>query len=179
MRKLRPFVLGACCAVLLFAHAAARAAAQDLSEVSRLHRTGNHADALAMADSALAANPKDAQMRFLKGVILAESRRSAEAIAVFQGLTEDFPELPEPYNNLAALHAGQGDYERARVALEQALRSNPGYATAHENLGDVHAMLASRAYARASALDPSNTRASIKLALARELFAAQRAGDGR
>ena len=176
MRKSRRFLLGTCCAVLLFAQVPTGAAEQDSSEVTRLHRGGNHVDALALADKVLTANPKDTQMRFLKGVVLAESRRSAEAIAVFQGLTEDFPELPEPYNNLAALHAGQGDYERARIALEQALRGNPGYAIAHENLGDVHAMLASRAYARAATLDPSNSRTSTKLALVRELFAPKRTG---
>jgi tetratricopeptide (TPR) repeat protein len=106
--------------------------------------------------------------------VLAESQRAIEAIEVFQELTEDFPELAEPYNNLAALHAARGDFERARIALEQALRSNPGYATALENLGDVHGMLASRAYARALALDPTNNRVPGKLALVRELFAAKR-----
>jgi Flp pilus assembly protein TadD len=149
-------------------------AGEETDEISRLHRAGNSAQAVQLADKVLAARPKDAQVRFLKGVVLAESQRGVEAIEVFQGLTEDFPELAEPYNNLATLYAAQGDYDRARVALEQALRSNPGYATAHENLGDVHGMLASRAYARALALEPGNNRLPAKLALARELFAAKR-----
>ncbi|MFZ2651738.1 MAG: tetratricopeptide repeat protein [Burkholderiaceae bacterium] len=150
------------------------ASVEETDEVARLHRSGSSAEAVQLADKLLATRPKDAQLRFLKGVVLAESQRSAEAIEVFQGLTEDFPELAEPYNNLAALHAAAGDYERARRALEQALRSNPAYATALENLGDVHGMLASRAYARALALDPASNRLPGKLALVRELFAAKR-----
>lgn len=160
---------------LLFACSAVFATVEETAEVSRLHRSGSSMEAVQLADKILATRPKDAQMRFLKGVVLAESQRAPEAIEVFQGLTEEFPELAEPYNNLAALHAARGDYERARVALEQALRSNPGYATAHENLGDVHGMLASRAYAKALTLDPANERLAGKLALVRELFNVKRA----
>ncbi len=153
------------------------ATGEETNEITRLHREGNSAQAVQLADKALALRPKDAQLRFLKGVVLAESQRSMEAIEVFQGLTEDFPELAEPYNNLATLYAARGDYDRARVALEEALRSNPGYAIAHENLGDVHGMLASRAYARALTLDPGKRRLPAKLALARELFAAKRSAS--
>ncbi len=95
-------------------------------------------------------------MRFEKGVILTDSKRSAEAIDVFRRLAEDYPELAEPYNNLATLYAATGDYDGARTELEHALRANPNYGVAHENLGDVYAMLASRSYARAQALEPSN-----------------------
>ena len=160
---------------LLFACSTAFATVEETAEVSRLHRSGSSMEAVQLADKIIASRPKDAQMRFLKGVVLAESQRAPEAIEVFQGLTEEFPELAEPYNNLAALHAARGDYERARIALEQALRSNPSYATAHENLGDVHGMLASRAYAKALTLDPSNERLPGKLALVRELFNVKRA----
>jgi Flp pilus assembly protein TadD len=159
---------------LLLAALPVFATVEETDEVTRLHRSGSSTAAVRLADKILATRPKDLQMRFLKGVVLAESQRAAQAIEVFQGLTEDFPELAEPYNNLATLLAANGDLERARIALEQALRSNPGYTIAHENLGDVHGMLASRAYARALALDPANQRLSAKLTLVRELFAARR-----
>jgi Flp pilus assembly protein TadD len=151
--------------------AAAQSATTDaLGEVHRLHYAGQTAAALQKADEFLATKPNDAQMRFLKGVMLADAQRSAEAIAVFQKLIDDYPDLAEPYNNLAALYAAAGDYGRARVTLEQALRTNPNYATAHENLGDVYAALASQAYARAQQLEPANTTVGPKLALVRELF---------
>lgn len=143
--------------------------ADEIADVNRFIRAGQHAEALTRADAFLARNPRDAQMRFLKGVILAEQNRPAEAIAIFQRLTEDYPGLPEPYNNLAVLHAASGQYEKARAALDAAIRTNPSYATAYENLGDVHARLASQAYDKALQLDSGNAATKSKLTLVRSL----------
>lgn len=146
------------------------ARADELAEVQRLQAAGQTAAALARADAFLAAKPRDAQMRFLRGVLLSESRRDAEATEVFQRLVEDFPELPEPYNNLAALYAAAGDYDRAKSALDQAVRANPAFAAAHENLGDVLAMMALRAYLRAQQLEPASGTLPAKLKLVRQLL---------
>ncbi len=146
------------------------ARADDLADVQRLYYAGQAAAAMQRADEFLGTHPKDAQMRFVKGVMLADAKRDAEAVALFQKLSEDYPDLAEPYNNLAVLYAGAGDYAKARATLEQALRTNPGYATAHENLGDVHAALAAQSYARALKLDPGNVTVPPKLAIMRELY---------
>lgn len=161
----------ASCAALLSALAAGMAWADDAADVGQLMRAGKTAEAMTRVDQALAAKPRDPQMRFLKGVLLTETGKTAEAINVFVKLTEDYPELPEPYNNLAVLYAAQNQYDKARAALEMAIRTNPSYATAHENLGDVYARLASQAYSKALQLDASNTAVQPKLALIRELFA--------
>src|SRR6185369_9445937 len=113
---------------------------------------------------------RDPQGRFLKGLILAEQNKASEAIDVFTALTKDYPELPEPYNNLAVLYAAQGQYEKARAALEQSIRTHPSYATAYENLGDVYTKLASQAYDKALQLDSSNSAAKSKLSLVRDLI---------
>ena len=144
--------------------------ADPIQDLQTLVKQGQFSQALERADSILASKPRDAQVRFLKGVVLSELNRSAEAIAVFQKLTEDFPELPEPYNNLAVLYAQQRQYDKARIALEMAIRTHPSYATAHENLGDIYARLASQAYDKALALDSSNVAAQNKLALIREMI---------
>ncbi len=154
---------------LLAALAAAPVLADDLADVGKLMRSGQYADALSRADAFLARNPRDAQMRFLKGVILTEQNKSTDAIAIFTRLTEDYPGLPEPYNNLAVLYAAAGQYEKARTALDAAIRTNPTYATAYENLGDVHAKLASQAYDKALQLDSGNSTAKSKLTLVRSL----------
>ncbi len=159
----------ACLAIGLFTATAAWA--DDYSDVNRLLRAGQLAEAGAKADQFLATKPRDAQMRFLKGVILTEQAKPNDAISTFTKLTEDYPELPEPYNNLAVLYAGQSQFDKARAALEMAIRTNPSYATAHENLGDVYAKLASQAYSKALQLDNSNTGVQPKLGLIRELFA--------
>jgi tetratricopeptide (TPR) repeat protein len=144
--------------------------ADDYDDVARLIGSGQYAQAQAAAERYLAANPRDPQMRFLKGVIQSESGQAGEAISTYTQITQDFPELPEPYNNLAVLYAGQNQFDRARAALEMAIRTNPRYATAHENLGDVHARLASQAYSQALQLDSSNAALPPKLALLRSLF---------
>jgi Flp pilus assembly protein TadD/ketosteroid isomerase-like protein len=144
---------------------------EDYAEVNRLLRSGQLAEALAKADQYLVGKARDPQMRFLKGVILTESGKTQDAIATFSKLTEDYPELPEPYNNLAVLYAGQSQFDKARAALEMAIRTNPSYATAHENLGDVYAKLASQAYSKALQLDGTNPAVAPKLSLIRNLFA--------
>lgn len=157
-------LLIAACGLALTAHA------DDLADVQRLYYAGQAAAAMQRADQFLATHPKDAQMRFVKAVMLADAKRDAEAMALFGKISEDYPDLAEPYNNLAVLYAGAGDYAKARVTLEQALRTNPDYATAHENLGDVHAALAAQSYARALKLDPGNVTVPPKLAIVRELY---------
>lgn len=146
--------------------------ADELQDANKLFKQGLHAQALEKVNAFLVTKPKDAQARFLKGLILAEQGNTADAITVFTRLTEDYPELPEPYNNVAVLYAGQGEYEKAKNALEMAIRTNPTYATAHENLGDIYAKMASQAYDRALQLEKSNTNTNTqtKLALIRELF---------
>ncbi|MDQ7969875.1 MAG: tetratricopeptide repeat protein [Oxalicibacterium faecigallinarum] len=145
------------------------AMADDIADVSQLVRSGQYTAALNKADAFLKQKPRDPQMRFLKGVILTEQNKSAEAIDVFTKLSKDFPALPEPYNNLAVLYAAAGEYEKARTALDQAIRTNPTYATAYENLGDVHAKLASQAYDKALQLDQNNNAAKSKLTMVRTL----------
>ena len=146
--------------------------ADELQDANKLFKQGQHAQAMEKVNAYLVTKPKDAQARFLKGLILAEQGNTADAITVFTRLTEDYPELPEPYNNLAVLYAGQGEYEKAKNELEMAIRTNPTYATAHENLGDIYAKMASQAYDRALQLEKNNSNANTqtKLALIRELF---------
>jgi Flp pilus assembly protein TadD len=144
--------------------AAGVAHADDYGDVSGLLRAGRLSEAQARADQYLASKPRDPQMRYLKGLIQREAGQPAEALATFTRLTEDYPELPEPYNGLAVLYAAQGDYEQARAALEMAIRNNAGYATAHENLGDVYVRLAAQAYCKAQQLEASNTTVKSKLA---------------
>ena len=145
------------------------AQADDYGEVNQLLRQGRSAQALARADQYLANNPRDPQMRFLKGVAQTAHGESTEAMATFEQLTQDYPELAEPYNNLAVLHAGQGQYAKARDVLEQAIRIQPSYATAQENLGDVYVQLAAQAYGTALQLNAGNKATGAKLAGIRAL----------
>jgi tetratricopeptide (TPR) repeat protein len=150
------------------------ALADDLQDATKLLKSGQHQHALEKVNQVLSAKPRDAQARFLKGLILTEQGNTKESIAMFQKLTEDYPDLPEPYNNLAVIYASQGQYDKARGALEQSIRTHPSYATAYENLGDVYAKLASQAYDKALQIDSANAGAQNKLALVRELVGGPR-----
>ena len=148
----------------------AQAQSNDLDEVNQLLKSGKQAQALAKVEQSLSSKPRDAQMRFLKGVIQTEMGKPSDAISTFTKLIDDYPELPEPYNNLAVLHASQGQYDKARAALEMAIRTNPSYSTAHENLGDIYANLASQAYTKALQMGGASNTLQPKLSLSRELF---------
>lgn len=137
---------------LIFLLAMPADAADPMYEINQLLQKGKKEQALEKIDAFLSAQHKDAwgrnitQMRFLKGTLLAEQKRTAEAIQVFIKLTLDYPGLPEPYNNLAVLYAAQGRTEDARDALERALRTDPTYATTYRNLNEVYTRLSSQAY---------------------------------
>jgi len=132
------------------------------ADIARLMQSGQLAEALKRVEGMLMLNPSNSKMRFTKAIILAQQGKSPEAITLLIKLTEDFPDLPEPYNNLAVLYAGNGQYESARIALDKAVANNPGYGMAHENLGDVYAELAIQAYEKAAKLDGSaNAKAKV------------------
>ncbi|MBC7755639.1 MAG: tetratricopeptide repeat protein [Bdellovibrio sp.] len=156
--------------VFAITFASANAFADELKDISQMADNGQQAAALERINTYLAANPKDAQAMFMKGIILAESNKREEAIKAFTDLTEKYPNLPEPYNNLAVLYADAGQYDKAKNALETAIKTHPSYATAHENLGDIYARMASEAYDKALQLDSGNSRAQSKLAMIKDLF---------
>ena len=142
-----------------------------LAEARKLIADKQWGRAGARLDELIKERPREAQARFLKGVVQTEQGEGDAAIATFQALIQDYPEIPEPYNNLAVLHARKGEIESARIALETAIRTAPNWATARENLGDIYVRLALDQYDRASTLDKGNRTAAAKLKLARELIA--------
>jgi tetratricopeptide (TPR) repeat protein len=152
--------------------------ADDIQDAHKLYKQGQYEKALEKTNAFLnkntkeflANNPMVARARFLKGLILNAMGNTSEAISTLTSLSEDNPELPEPYNNLAVIYAAQGDYDKARQALEMAVRIHPDYATAHENLGDLYAKMAAESYEAAVKLDGSEPEAKTKLTLIQNLL---------
>lgn len=141
------------------------------AEVSKLLEQGKLSEAAQRAQNGLKQNASDVQLRFLQGVIATEQRKYDQAIQIFTALTQEFPAMPEPYNNLAVLYAAKGEDRKAAQVLEQAIRTNSSYATAHENLGDLYARMASDAYAKALQLDGSRKPEQPKLSLIKQIAA--------
>jgi len=132
-------------------------------------RKGDKAGALKIADDFLAAHPRDAQVRFLRAVVLGDLNRLDEAVTALEALTEDFPELPEPYNNIAVIRANQAEFAVAEHYLQLAIAAQPNYITARENLGDLYISMAAAAYEQAARLNPESIAIKKKLTLTRDL----------
>jgi Flp pilus assembly protein TadD len=168
LRAARVFALITALAVMPGALAFA-AGNTDAEAVRQLFLSGEQTKAFERLDSLLAGRGATPELRFLKGVLKVEAKQFDEALVVFQELTETYPELPEPYNNLAVLRASRGEFAEARTALEGAIRANPDYGVAYQNLGDVYTQLARMSYQQALKLDPSNGSIPPRMSLLREL----------
>ncbi|MCV2354129.1 tetratricopeptide repeat protein [Paucibacter sp. B2R-40] len=138
------------------------ARAGDVEAAQRQWLAGQRPQAVATLEAALLKTPHELKLRFALGVMRMELGETAAALAIFTALTQDFPDLADPFNNLAVLHAGMGELDLAQQALEQALALQPGHAQAQENLGDILLRQAHRAYQRAQA---SQTAPSSSLGL--------------
>ncbi|HET7032618.1 MAG TPA: tetratricopeptide repeat protein [Casimicrobiaceae bacterium] len=143
-----------------------------LKEAGTLIKEKQFESAESKLDALISQRPREPQARFLKGVVESELGHADAAMSIFRDLIADYPELPEPYNNLAVLLAQKGEYESARTALETAVRTAPNWAVARENLGDIYARLAAAEYERAAKLDRDNKTAPAKLTMVRNLLAA-------
>ncbi len=133
------------------------------NDVRKLLRQAKYPQALVWVNKALATNPRDPQMRFWQGVIFEQLGKPEMALQVYLSLTQEYPELPEPHNNLGVLYAANGDYPNAQASLEAALRANPNYAVAHENMGDLMVNMARQSYERALSIEPKLREASQKI----------------
>jgi tetratricopeptide (TPR) repeat protein len=101
-------------------------------------------------------------MRLLLSRIQTGLGQTQAAMATLLALTQSFPELPEPHNNLAVLLVKENRHDEALAALQAAIRARPDYALALENLGDLHLALAAQAYTRARLVTPAQTRLQTK-----------------
>ncbi len=144
------------------------------TEVNEKISSSQWTAAQTLIDRQLQKQPADPQIRLMQSQMQTAQGQTAQAIATLQGLTQEFPELPEPYNNLAVLYAGQQRFDEALTALTLAVRARPDYSLALENLGDVHIALARQAYLKAKNLPAQGplmgTRLESKIQLSGQLL---------
>ena len=116
------------------------------SDVEKLVKARKFEDAIDLINSQLKKTPRNVQLRFVKARVQIEMRQFTQAKKTLVEITQQFPELPEPYNNLAAIAANQGNWIEARDYLELALKLRPSYAVASANLGEIYIRLGAQAY---------------------------------
>lgn len=132
-------------------------ATQVTDRIEKLLATNRVDEALALVEKRQAeldarssrSGTTDIQLQFQRARVLAQLGRKQEAEAVYTQMTQLYPELPEPWNNLAILYVARGDLERASQALNNALQADPTNTMARGNLADVQLMMARQSYAKA------------------------------
>ena len=157
-------------AIVFLAFTTISFAQTDIKEIKLLLKNGKYKIAENIINGAIEENLNNPEILFYKGIIETNLGKTNQAIDTFRGLTERFPELPEPFNNLAVLYAEKGQFRLAKEILEQAIKTNPSYLTAHINLGDIFTKMASEAYNKALEIDKSNNIAITKLSMITQLF---------
>ncbi|NBX54612.1 MAG: hypothetical protein EBQ82_06210 [Betaproteobacteria bacterium] len=152
---------GAFWLVMGFAQAQGQATPADPHQVvEQLMRQDLMDEAMANIKNHLVQRPRDPQMRFWQAVLLTRQGQRAQAIQVYTDLTQDFPELAEPHNNLGVLQAANLEFDLAQRSFELALRADPNHGLAHENLADVLLRQAQRHYQKASQILSTQQRSS-------------------
>lgn len=142
------------------------APSQYTDRIEALLNQGDSSAALALIEKRLAERQgehgTDVQLEFQHARALAALGRTQEAIDIYAAMTRQFPELPEPWNNLAALYAEGGDLDLAHDALTMALRADPDYAAAQANLGDLQLLMALRTYRQAESRGTPGAKAKVR-----------------
>ena len=133
------------------------------NDVRKMLRQAKYPQALVLVNKGLVTNPRDPQMRFWQAYIFERQGQAEAALKVYLGLSQEYPELAEPHNNLGVLYAAKGDYPNAKASLDAALRANPNYAAAHENMGDLLVNMARQSYERSLAITPKQSEPSQKI----------------
>ena len=128
------------------------------SDVEKLIKARKYQAAVDLINVDLKKTPRNVQLRFVKARLQIEMRQFDQAKKTLIEITQQFPELPEPYNNLAAIAANQGKWIEARDYLELALKLRPSYAIASANLGEIYIRLGAQAYEDAAKYAQLNQR---------------------
>ncbi|HEY9572994.1 MAG TPA: tetratricopeptide repeat protein [Pusillimonas sp.] len=133
-------------------------ASQITDRISELLNQGQNQEALEVIQKRTAQLEQqnslgtEVQLMFLHGRALAALGHHDQAIDLYRKMTTLYPELPEPWNNLAAEYIKQGKLDMAHDALSMSLAANPHYGTAKANMGRVQLMLAQESFREAAKL---------------------------
>lgn len=107
------------------------------------------APAAVTGDQLLVEQPDNARIQFLTAYAYQMDKQIDKAKKLYESLIKDYPELPEPRNNLAMIYLANGNIDKASQLLIDALNTNPSYSTAYANLGRIYRGIASETYRQA------------------------------
>lgn len=119
--------------------------------------------ALEVAETVLKEAPDNPDWLFMKSQALTRLNRIDEAMVILKNLTESAPDMPAPYNNLAALYASRGDLNEALRLMKMSVLVNPDYALGYDNLGDIYLALAQQAWNKSLKINPNDKALKAKI----------------
>ena len=123
--------------------------------INRLINAGHHDNALReiaklkKSDGNIANPTTDVQLIFLEARAYAGKGDTAKAIGIYREMAYNYPELAEPWNNMAALQMKAGLPEQALESVKMALSIRPNYAIANHNIGLIYTQLANQSFNQA------------------------------
>ncbi len=132
-----------------------------LEAISRLIQQGQVDQAMSQLDQIN--GDRDWQVANLRALALARGGQRKKAIRILEKIVADNPPRPEPFNNLAALYANEGQLEKAKSTLEAGLRTDPAYAAVYENLSMVYVEMARNSYIEALKLGNQRSTPDLKM----------------
>lgn len=163
-KRLVPALLAA---LLVVAMPVAALQEAEQAKIVALMQAGQAEAASKALDEALAKTPDDFQLRYLKALSMMDRNLFAEAAAHLDKMIASFPGVAALHNNRGVARTRLSQYTAAAQDFEEALRLEPTYAMASENLGMVYANLADLAMSSALKLDPGNARLAQRHSLLR------------
>lgn len=95
----------------------------------------------------------DLAKKFAQAQSLAQKGEIQQAIYAYTALIQSNPQLPEAYNNLAALYLKQKNTMQAKHILEKGLHAHKGYGVLYESLTAINVAMAREAYSKALQID--------------------------
>lgn len=123
--------------------------AATIVELQRLIDQNSFSSATITGDQLLIEQPGNARIQFLTAYAYQMDRQTDRAKELYEKLIQEYPELPEPRNNLAMIYLNQGNSDKASQLLIDALNTNSSYSTAYNNLGRIYRGIASATYRQA------------------------------
>lgn len=152
--------------ILLFVFALpASVSANSLEQLQKQLQLQQYDRAATTGLALLRQSPDDLQTRFLTALAFQKNNQPEQARRYYEQIIQQYPQLPEPRNNLAMVYVKLGEHDRAIDLLIESLNTHPAYATAWQNLSNLYKGLASEAYRKALSEEhnTSNVLDSIQL----------------
>ena len=140
----------------------------EASAVADLLKAGEYLAALTLLEDLKPLRPCDPDLLFLEARVYETAGETDRAIALYEILIDLFPNVPEPYNNLAALYSTLGKLQRAEAFLLRGLASHATYRRLQKNLSRVYVARAAQAYRKALSIEtppasPAVTSSALQL----------------